>query len=117
MSNGRSGVWDRLRGTRIEFKVVIAVGLAVLAAVAWSALAGDADAPRDLTGDTWPAFGSPRFLQIVIVGSSFLVAGVTFALALPIFLFSSDEGRSENAGELVKTTLAFFIGALTSVLG
>lgn len=45
------------------------------------------------------------------------VGSVTFLVALPVYLFSGNAKRAQDAGDLVKGLLSFFVGALTAGLG
>ena len=97
----------RIRNTRVEFKVLVGLGLILL-------IANYLPASRNLED---PDLMSPEGLRSLVIAGAFLASAITFLLSLPIFLFSSNQERSHNAGELVKTTLAFFVGALTVAVG
>lgn len=107
---------ERIRDTRLEFKVLILAGLFL--AVVNSVLPGGGSEIPDITRNLdRPDLFSPEGLRTLVIAGAFVASALTFVLSLPIFLFSSNQERSNNAGELVKTTLAFFVGALTVAVG
>jgi hypothetical protein len=110
---GRSGMnhstEDRARrirrlplGVWILGGITLALGLARL----WLGPAGDVERSASVLA-SW------RELLLI---SATVASTLTFAGALPIYLFSRSAERAQAAGELVKGLLSFFAGVLAAVL-